>query len=267
MIEVNELSFAYKTRESGQSIKVLDDISFSVARGEFIAIIGPSGCGKSTLLRIIGGLIENNPYMPLELQGDVYINGKDPDEARMAGMLGYMFQETAILPWRKTIDNIKLPSELNHSAQRPPEELLELVGLQDYQDLYPDELSGGMKKRVSLARALSINPQILLMDEPLSALDEFTREEIQELLVGINKDPGTTIVYITHNISEAVFMADKIIILSERPARIKSVEQVSFANPRDKNLRINSLFNERILNLRKEINKDDVMGVKRKRLD
>lgn len=200
-----------------------------------MCIIGPSGCGKTTLLKLIGGLL--TPRSPSTMfSGSLTIDGKSPDTARRAREFGFVFQNPVLLPWRKVTDNIKLPLEIIGDAKprggRTLEDLLELVGLADFAQSYPYQLSGGMQQRVSIARALAFNPSVLLMDEPFGSLDERTRENLHVELRKIFQLTGATVIFTTHSLSEAVFLSDRIFVLSTRPAVVTSVVNVDLSQER-----------------------------------
>ncbi len=202
------------------ALDVLNDISFSVKAGEVVAIVGPSGCGKSTLLSIIGGLAR--PF-----SGSIFTRGAAPEGS--INPLTFVFQDFALLPWNTVIENIELPLEnagLSPAQRRRiSEDALSRTGLSDFASAYPKQLSGGMKQRVGIARALAVKPAILLMDEPLSALDSQTRELLMDDFVALLADGSLGAVYVTHNLDEAVRLADRIVILSRRPGRMrKSIE-------------------------------------------
>lgn len=223
VLEVKNLSHIFGT------LKVLDDISFDVKSGEVVCVLGPSGCGKTTLLRIIAGLIPVR-YGGIRLGGGAISNRQD---------IGVVFQEPRLLPWRTTTGNVSLPFELG--AGKIPEsraevagEALNIVGLSDFKDSYPHQLSGGMRQRVSLARALVTNPRILLMDEPLTGLDVTTREELQEEIIRIWREKKMSLLWVTHDPEEAVFMADRVIVLSNRPTTIKTVMNIPISRPRSR---------------------------------
>lgn len=191
----------------------LEDVSVDVRGREFVALLGPSGCGKSTLLRMIAGLEQPT-------SGRMTIHGNAPDEAR--GDLSFVFQDAALLPWRTVRANVALPLELRKTSidQDAIRAMLDLVGLSDFAEAYPAQLSGGMKMRVSLARALISKPRILLMDEPFAALDELTRQKLNGDLLAMTQALGTTVVFVTHNVFEAAFLASRVLVLSARPGRI-----------------------------------------------
>ena len=196
----------------------LETLTFSVQPGEFVSVVGASGCGKSTLLRIIAGLGEAS-------SGTILVEGQPPLKARQAsGEMTYIFQEATLLPWRTVMGNVELPLELRGAAKsdrrEAANEALALVGLTGFEHVYPRELSGGMRMRVSLARALAVNPRLLLMDEPFGALDEITRQRLNEELLRIWADGHRTIVFVTHSVFEAVYLSTRVLVMSARPGRI-----------------------------------------------
>ena len=210
-------------------LPVLNAISFKIFEGELIAVLGPSGCGKTTLLRSVAGLL---PFS----SGRILVKGLD-----VAGMqspdIGVVFQEPRLLPWRTTYENIRLPFELNRNHTEVDDAIdsaLDLVGLSEFKDAYPHELSGGMRSRAALARALAPDPRILLMDEPLTGLDVKTREELQDEIIRIWEKKRISLLWVTHSPEEAVYLADRIIILSGRPTRIKDVLSIEIPRPRSR---------------------------------
>ena len=202
---------------SASQVIALTDINLSIAPRSFTTLIGPSGCGKSTLLRLIAGLIE-----PTE--GSVTVNGKTANQARQDRDYGMAFQTASLFDWRTVRKNIELPLELlgwsRADRRKRTEEMLELVQLPEFANSYPRELSGGMQQRVAIARALAFRPALLLMDEPFGALDEMTREHMQTELLRMWQETGTTVVFITHSISEAVFLSTQVCVMSPRPGQI-----------------------------------------------
>nr|VFK14397.1 MAG: NitT/TauT family transport system ATP-binding protein [Candidatus Kentron sp. LPFa] len=223
MIRLVNVGKRYNSR--GGEINALSGISLDISEREFVSIIGPSGCGKTTLLKIVGDLID-----PTE--GEVLVGNLTAEQARKKGKFSFVFQNPILLPWRRIIDNIHLPLEIMHRGTREPQELLRIVGLEDFGNKYPNELSGGMQQRVALARALTFDSQVLLMDEPFGALDEFTRNELHNLFLDIWEKIGVTVLFVTHNITEAVFLSDKIVVLSKRPACIQNIIPIHFVRPR-----------------------------------
>jgi NitT/TauT family transport system ATP-binding protein len=207
----------------------LQDIDLQIEQGEFVSLIGPSGCGKSTLLRVIGDLIEPS-------RGTVTVNGKSARQARQDHDYGIVFQDAVLYNWRTVAKNVALPLELagwdRTKRQQRVDEMLDLVELRGFEDHHPWQLSGGMQQRVSIARALSFQPPLLLMDEPFGALDEMTRERLNAELLGIWAASGSTVVFVTHSIAEAVFLSTRIVVMSPRPGRISKLIPVDLPQPR-----------------------------------
>jgi len=209
-------------------VHALGRVDLSVREGEFVSLLGPTGCGKTTLLRIISDLISPT-------RGVVTVRGQDTHVARHHNEFGFVFQEPALLPWRTVLANVRLPLEIvgyKGDAIARCRELLDLVGLLPFKDHYPHELSGGMKQRVALVRALSWEPSILLMDEPFSAVDELTRSRLQDDLLDLWDLEKKTIVFVTHNITEAVYLSDRVLVFSSRPGRIVADLKVNLERPR-----------------------------------
>jgi NitT/TauT family transport system ATP-binding protein len=231
-VEVDGISVTFSS-DRGE-LTALEDVSFELRRGGFLAILGPSGCGKSTLLRVVADLVPPSA-------GSVSLFGRSPAEARLGRELGFVFQDAALLPWRTARENVELPLEVGNGARRDgdvadPGELLALVGLSDRQNAYPHELSGGMRQRVSIARALVTRPRILLMDEPFGALDEITRDRLNDELLRIWRDTGTTILFVTHSIPEALYLGESVLVLKAHPGRVR--EMVASALPAERGLEI-----------------------------
>jgi NitT/TauT family transport system ATP-binding protein len=221
-VEVRGVSKTFALRRD--SVVALQDIDLTIGRGEFVSLIGPSGCGKSTLLRIIADLLEPTA-------GDVQVNGKTARKARLDQDYGIAFQQAGLLDWRTVQANIELPLEL-HGVDRTKRraralELIELVGLSDFAKHRPPQLSGGMQQRVAIARALAESPTLLLMDEPFGALDEMTRERMQNELVRIAGETGAAVIFVTHSIPEAVFLSERVVVMSPRPGRIADIVSVN----------------------------------------
>ena len=214
---------------SDREVTALAGIDLQVEEGEFISLIGPSGCGKSTLLRLVGDLLSPTG-------GEVAVNGKPPAQARRDRDYGMVFQSATLLEWRKVRANVELPLEIMEmGGKRRREragEMLRLVGLEEFADHYPWQLSGGMQQRVSIARALAFEPSLLLMDEPFGALDEMTRERMQAELLRIWSETRTTVIFVTHSIPEAVFLSTRAVIMSPRPGRITRVVDIDLPQPR-----------------------------------
>jgi NitT/TauT family transport system ATP-binding protein len=235
-----------KRFEQGDVV-ALQGIDLDVAPGEFVSLIGPSGCGKSTLLRVVGDLIQ-----PTE--GRVSVNGKDAHRARLDRVYGIVFQDSVLYDWRTVSRNIALPLELagwdRARRQQRVGEMLELVELTGFADHHPWQLSGGMQQRVSIARALSFSPALLLMDEPFGALDEMTRERLNAELLSIWAETGSTIVFVTHSISEAVFLSTRVVVMSARPGRIAGIVDVDLKQPRNFETREDPRFFEKVTEVR-----------------
>lgn len=230
-VTVNRVSKVFNPGKPGE-VRALDDIELTVAKGEFVSLIGPSGCGKSTLLRLIANLIE-----PTE--GDVLVNGKSASQARLDQEYGMAFQQAGLFDWRNVQRNIELPLELKgwDKARRRARasEMLELVKLPEFARHMPWQLSGGMQQRVAIARALAAHPPLLLMDEPFGALDEMTREHMQAELLRICDVTETSVVFVTHSIPEAVYLSDRVVVMSPRPGRITDVVDVPLGRNRAAN--------------------------------
>ncbi|MEU8239901.1 ABC transporter ATP-binding protein [Actinoplanes missouriensis] len=240
-----------KVFNQGRSDEVtaLSDVDLSIGQGEFVSLIGPSGCGKSTLLRLIADLIPPTT-------GTVTVAGKSAATARKEQAYGIAFQQAGLFEWRTVRRNVELPLELRGvgRAERraKAEEMLELVGLADFAGHYPGQLSGGMQQRVAIARALAVQPPLLLMDEPFGALDEMTRERLQSELLAICAATGTSTVFVTHSISEAVFLSDRVVVMSARPGRITAAIDVKLPS-RDEAGRQAPAYFEKITEVRKAL--------------
>jgi NitT/TauT family transport system ATP-binding protein len=231
-INVEQISMTFYGR--GEPVIALDRIDMKVPAGQFASIIGPSGCGKSTLLRLIADIMQ--PFA-----GSISLGGETPRAARHARSLGFVFQSPTLLPWRSVEQNIELPLDVvgRRSAKRSArstKELIDLVGLTGFEDALPSQLSGGMQQRVAIARALVLTPDILLLDEPFGALDEITRQRMNLELLRIWAESGTTALLVTHSIAEAVFMSDRVYVMSARPGRITSIIDVPLKRPRGLNM-------------------------------
>src|SRR5215510_1034544 len=246
-----ELAHVAKTFDSrAGATEALRAVSLTVQAGEFVSIIGPSGCGKSSLLRIVGDLVEPSA-------GTVRVNGKSARQARLDRDYGIVFQTPVLYEWRSVLDNVRLPLEL---AGRPrderderPRALLRLVGLEDFAGHHPWQLSGGMQQRVSIARALALNPSILLMDEPFGALDEMTRERLNQELLQVCAETAATVLFVTHSIAEAVFLSTRIVVMSPRPGCIDRVVTVDLPRPRAEKTRALPRFFELVTEVRQSL--------------
>ncbi|MDR3594576.1 MAG: ABC transporter ATP-binding protein [Clostridium sp.] len=246
-IKIEDLSMVYQDKNGGAPVTALKNVNLNIKEGEFISLLGPSGCGKTTLLRIIADLLQPS-------SGKVTVGGQSPREIRLQKKYGIVFQNPVLYDWRTVRRNVCMPMEL--LGMKKPErtarvtEMLDLVGLSNFGKHYPYELSGGMQQRVGIARALAINPEILLMDEPFSALDEFTREKLHEDLLNIWTKTKKTVVFVTHNISEAVFLSDKVVVLSPHPGRVSAVIDINIPRPRNMESKQTTQFYDYITKIR-----------------
>jgi NitT/TauT family transport system ATP-binding protein len=233
------------TTERG-TVTALDRINLSVPKGGFMTLLGPSGCGKSTLLRVVADIIK-------PASGTARVFGADPDAARRRRDIGFVFQDAALLPWRTVLENVTLPFEVGGCAggvRQDPAELLKLVGLTGWEKAYPHELSGGMRQRVSIARALVNSPRLLMMDEPFGALDEITRDRLNEELLGVWERTGTTILFVTHSIYEAAFLGQEVLLLAARPGRVRERVAIDLPMPRKVAIREEPRFTKLVTKLR-----------------
>lgn len=236
------VSFKHVGKVYNTGTVALKDVHFGIAEGEFISFLGPSGCGKSTALRMVAGLEEPTT-------GAVIVEGKEPKKLiAESSDIAFVFQEANLLPWRTVLDNVILPLELRGGSmkehRREAIRVLEMVGLKDYVKAYPRQLSGGMKMRVSIARALAARPKLLLMDEPFAALDEITRQVLQRELLDIWEREKMTVLFVTHNVFEAVYLSSKIAVMSARPGRLASMIDVKLPYPRTLAMRTERPFAE-----------------------
>lgn len=226
------------TKVFGETVTALEGANFDIRAGEFISLVGPSGCGKSTLLRLVAGLIEKT-------SGDVKVNDDLVTKPRTD--IGMMFQKAVLLDWRTAIENVLLPSEMKHRITQEDKDKamasLELVGLKGFEFHFPKQLSGGMQQRVALARLIQTGADIMLMDEPFGALDEFTRERLNVELMRIVGELKATTLFVTHNIQEAIYLADRVMVMTPRPGRIAEIIEVEFERPRDISIQTSREFN------------------------
>jgi NitT/TauT family transport system ATP-binding protein len=217
-----------------RSVTALSGIDLEVNRGELLTLLGPSGCGKSTLLRAVADLVTPST-------GEIRVLGSPAETARRRRDIGFVFQDPALLPWRSALQNVELPLEVadgaKHKGKATPRELLELVGLKGWENAFPHELSGGMRQRVSIARALVSDPKILLMDEPFGALDEITRDRLNEELRRVWRDTGTTILFVTHSIYEAAYLGQRVLMLAANPGRVREIVPVRLPETRTLDVR------------------------------
>lgn len=225
-LEIKNLSMTYNSKRG--SVEVLRDVSLTFEAGEFVSLVGASGCGKTTLLRIVDGLVK-------PIDGEIWVDGKrvtapGPDRA-------FVFQQDALFPWRNVLKNVVFGLELRSGRRRESLEraleLINLVGLKGFENYHPHELSGGMRQRANLARALAVNPDLLLMDEPFAALDAQTRELMQAELLKIWRSAQKTVLFVTHQLDEAIYLSDKVVVMTSRPGRVKEVIKIDFPRPRE----------------------------------
>jgi NitT/TauT family transport system ATP-binding protein len=259
VISVKNLQFAYN---DNLQTEVLSDLSFNVAQKEFVSIIGPSGSGKTTLLRLVAGLLQG--YV-----GEIFLDQKTPPQARMARTYGFVSQQSSLLPWRTVRRNLLLPLELANSTDKEKrvDELLNLIGLSGFQDHLPSQISGGMQRLTAIGRALALDPDVLLLDEPFASLDEVTRERMNNELEKIVLKTRKTVLLVTHSIEEAVYLSDRVIVLSHRPAKISAVVKIdrpkvtsssSLSNVegvRGMQFRSQEYFFQKVVSLRQELEK------------
>jgi NitT/TauT family transport system ATP-binding protein len=234
---VPEIEIVNVSKQFGSARAVLESISLSIAKQEFVSIIGPSGCGKSTILKLIAGL-------SAPTSGTIRVDGMTPLNARET--VSFVFQDATLLPWRTVKQNVALGLELEHvrgdRREKEISALLELVGLQQVAKSYPRELSGGMRMRVSIARALATNPRVMLLDEPFAALDEMSRDRLNEEILRLRAEQKWTAVFVTHSVSEAVFLSDRIVVLAPNPGRIYAEFRVDLPAPRKSAVRSSPEF-------------------------
>ena len=234
---------------SAGSVVALQEVNFEIRKGDFVSLIGPSGCGKSTLLRLVAGLLKPT-------SGELKVKGQRVTAPRPD--IGMMFQKPTLLPWKSVMDNVLLPKTLAGKVTRADREaavgLLHLVGLEGFEFAFPGQLSGGMQQRVALARLLNTGAEILLLDEPFGALDEFTRERLNVELLRIQREVQATILFVTHNIQEAVFLADDVFVMTPRPGRLTEIVKTGLPRPREIAMTKDPDFNQRVFEVR------DILG-------
>jgi NitT/TauT family transport system ATP-binding protein len=230
-VVVDRVAKTFSTKDG--SVEALREISLDVAEREFVTLIGPSGCGKSTLLRIVGGLIDASA-------GQVALRGRSPQQAQRTKDIGFVFQQPALLPWRTVASNVELPFALNRKAGSDrlcsTPEILALVGLSQFANAHPYQLSGGMQQRVAIARALIFDPALLLMDEPFGALDEITRAGMRYELLRIWGQSQKTVLFVTHSIAEAIVLSDRVVVISPRPGEIREIIDIRLPRPRSEEM-------------------------------
>jgi len=248
-VEIRGLSKSFNAGMPN-AVDALVDVDLSIEPGDFVSLIGPSGCGKSTALRLIANLLEPT-------SGEVLVNGKPARQARLDQDYGMAFQQAGLFDWRSVAQNIELPLELKgwDKAKRRSRalEVLDLVNLPEFAHHFPWQLSGGMQQRVAIARALAVHPPLLLMDEPFGALDEMTRERMQDELLRICGETQTTVVFVTHSIPEAVYLSTRVVVMSPRPGRIRSVIDVDLGDERGVETREATAFFEKVTEVREAL--------------
>jgi NitT/TauT family transport system ATP-binding protein len=258
ILTLRNVSKVFANPDNGtDQVHAMQDVSMEVQAGEFFSIIGPSGCGKSTLLRIIGGLL---PATSGDLMvGNEPVTGPHP-------WIGMVFQEESTFPWRTTLANVEFGLEMHGMAQRErrekAREMIRLVGLSGFEGRYPSELSGGMKQRVAIARALVLEPKILLMDEPFGALDEQTRIMLGEELLRIRDQLKQTIILVTHNINESVQLSDRVMVMTARPGRVKSIVAIDLAQPRDSSIIASDRFGRLVAQVWSALREESIKSFK-----
>ncbi|MBK7623537.1 MAG: ABC transporter ATP-binding protein [Kineosporiaceae bacterium] len=254
-VRVESVSRLFSGRRGSGEVHALEGVDLTLAAGEFVSLIGPSGCGKSTLMRLIADL--DTPT-----SGSISVFGKTPHQARLDHDYGIAFQQAGLLPWRTVRANIDLPLQL-HGADKAIRDariahLLEMIGLSEFTDHYPDQLSGGMQQRVAIARSFAESPRLLLMDEPFGALDEMTRERMQSELLALCAETGAAVVFVTHSIPEAVYLSHRVVVMSARPGKIREVIEVDLgdATERGEGLREEQAFFTAISEVREALHSE-----------
>jgi NitT/TauT family transport system ATP-binding protein len=231
MIEVADVTYFYPGKVP---LLALRHANFEVRDGEFVSLIGASGCGKSTMLRLIADLLKPT-------SGQVTVNGQSPEKMRRSRQIGFVFQDPGLMPWRSSIGNVMFPLQVMGRADKEgkgkAESMLQLVGLGEFAGKRPAQLSGGMRQRVSIARALTYEPQVLLMDEPFGALDQLTRDEMNQELLRLWEANRTTLVFVTHSIAEAVYLSDRVLVMSPRPGTVRASLSIDLPRPRTPELK------------------------------
>lgn len=254
-IVIDQMSMTFPT--AAGAVTALQNVSATVSAGEFVVVVGPSGCGKSTLLRLVGGLIAPT-------QGSIRVGGVAPEQARLAREISFVFQQPVLLPWYTAQQNVELPLHLfgwsSQQRRTAAQHFLHVVGLSQFADAYPNQLSGGMQQRVAIARALSFEPAVLLMDEPFGALDEITRERLNSELLHIWSNINATVLFVTHSLIEAVFLADRVLVFSARPGRMVSDVHIPLSRPRTIDLLEQDSFLQSVATLRQHLHQGYTQG-------
>jgi NitT/TauT family transport system ATP-binding protein len=249
-IVIEDLTVQYRVKDN--IVLALEDVSIDVPPRSFVSIVGPSGCGKTTLLKVLSGVLKAT-------RGRVLIDGRPIEKSDLSGKVGHIFQRPLLLPWRTALGNVLLTTEIARKEISQRDRIAEarrwlsLTGLSGFEDRLPHELSGGMQQRVSLCRALAFRPPILLMDEPFAALDEITREAMQEELLRLWSATESTVIFVTHSISEAVLLSEHVIVMTMRPGRVDEIIDVPFSRPRGEELRGSTRFTELVQHIRHKL--------------
>lgn len=238
-------------RRRGQRTDALSGVDLEIEPGEFVSLLGPSGCGKSTLLRTIGGLVDVDG-------GVITVDGVSPDAARQRKQFGLVPQAPALVPWATVDDNVSFLTTLHRSGGTPMaktdvDQLVSIVGLDPFRRSYPHELSGGLQQRVSLVRGFALGAPVLLMDEPFAALDEITRDAMRYVLLDLWHRTGTTVVFVTHSIAEAVILSDRVVVMAARPGRVAAIERIDLPRPRTPDMEDEPAFHEHVRRLRRDL--------------
>ncbi|MCC7347862.1 MAG: ABC transporter ATP-binding protein [Variibacter sp.] len=237
---------------TAEPVTAISRVDLDIPDGAFVSLVGPSGCGKSTLLKVVADLMAPT-------RGSLTIGGAAPSQLRRAGRIGLVFQQANLMPWLRIADNIRLLRQLVASRGGPArggasvDELIEVVGLKGFEGKYPHQLSGGMQQRASLARALALDPAVLLMDEPFAALDEITRDRMAFELMRIWHHYRKTVLFVTHSLSEAVFLSDRVVLMSARPGRIHRIFEIDLPRPRDRETRLSDRFHQIVGDVNREL--------------
>jgi NitT/TauT family transport system ATP-binding protein len=252
VVTLDKVSLVYPGEGGSPPVTALADIELTVDEGSFVALIGPSGCGKSTLLRLLADLLQPTA-------GTLTVAGESPSRTRLARKIGFVFQDPALLEWRRILDNVVLPLELRGVGRAEREslarDLLALVGLTGFEQSWPRQLSGGMRQRAAIARALSTEPSVLLMDEPFGALDQLTRDRMNMEVARIHEVTGVSVILVTHSIREAVLLSDRIVVMTPRPGRISRLMDVELPRPRTLATRDEELFERLVRDGTRELEK------------
>jgi NitT/TauT family transport system ATP-binding protein len=253
-ISLRDLTLRYRSKRA--DVLAVDRVSLELPPRSFTSVIGPSGCGKTTLLKVLTGVLRPS-------SGEVLIDGKPLATRNLAGMFGYVFQRPLLLPWRTALENVALAAEVARKDLSRKERLseaqrwLEVVNLGGFENKLPHQLSGGMQQRVSLSRALALQPPILMMDEPFAALDEITRESLQDELLRLWGVLETTVLFVTHSISEAVLLSERVVVMTPRPGRIAEIIEIPFPHPRQGNLRGSPKFALLVQDIRRKLRENE----------